>query len=133
MADLSPSAVLCHVYNWVVYLGDRPLEIPHDVMDAIIEQADTITDEAGTERFGLIGQRNEVDRERMRPGTEFSFRDNSPLAGLIAQVALDSGDKISAWVKMLGAVRRISVSPDAVGEIVGQPGARSADSGTSPI
>lgn len=92
----------------VVYCGPDPLVIPHSVMDELMDRADD---------KGLIGVLDNASRPKLKPGQMVTFKDNSPLAGLVAQVAVDAGREIRVWLDVLGGRRRISVTPSAVAEI----------------
>jgi transcription antitermination factor NusG len=92
----------------VVYSGDKPLEVPHPVMDEIIALADS---------NGLVGSEDRVCRARFKAGQEVKFTDKSPMSGLIAQIVLDNGKEVRVWVNMLGGRRQIAVDPSVVAEI----------------
>jgi transcriptional antiterminator RfaH len=91
----------------VVYNGPEPLEVPHNVMDNLMARADG---------GGFVSNIDMVEPERKRfaPGATVRFGDNSPLAGLLAQVAVDAGKEISVWLEMFGSKRQMSVSPNQV-------------------
>lgn len=98
----------------VVYLGEKPLAIPDDVMDEIMDHADG---------QGMMEEINDVDpprplaRPRLAPGTKVSLKENSPFEGLIAQVSVDTGRAVRLWLNVLGAEREVAVSPSMVAEI----------------
>jgi len=92
----------------VVCSGNEPLEIPHSVMERLIEQADS---------KGQVGAVDLVARPRFKPGQAVRFQDNSPMSGLLAQIALDNGKEVRVWLDVLGARRLIGVDPAAVAEI----------------
>jgi transcription antitermination factor NusG len=91
----------------VVYSGDRPLEVPHPVMDELMAMGDS---------NGHVGAVDRVSRTRFKPGQRVRF-DNGPMAGLIAQISLDNGKEIGLWVDMLGGRRQVFVDPSVVAEI----------------
>jgi transcription antitermination factor NusG len=92
----------------VVYSGDKPLEVPHAVMDELMALGDG---------DGLVGAIDRVTRTPYMPGRRVRFVDGNPMAGLIAQIALDTGKEIRLWVNMLGGRRQIVVNPSVVAEI----------------
>lgn len=95
----------------VVYLGEKPLRIPDDVMDELMARCDD---------RGVIVEIDELANEgraRMAPGTPVRFADNSPFAGLMSQVSVDSGKSIRVWLEILGGEREVAVSPSMVAEI----------------
>jgi transcription antitermination factor NusG len=98
----------CDGVSTVVYSGDRPLEVPHAVMDEIIAMGDS---------NGLVGAVDRVSRTRFVPGQRVRFSDKSPMQGLLAEIALDNGTEIRLWVSMLGGRRQIAVDPSVVAEI----------------
>jgi transcription antitermination factor NusG len=98
----------CDGVSTVVYSGDRPLEVPHAVMDEIIAVGDS---------NGLVGAVDRVSRAPYSPGQVVRFQDSHPMAGLIAEISLDMGKEIRLWVSMLGGRRQIAVDPSVVAEI----------------
>jgi transcription antitermination factor NusG len=98
----------CDGVSTVVYSGDKPLEVPHVVMDEIIALGDS---------NGLVGKEDRVSRIPFKHGQMVKFTDKSPMAGLIAQIALDNGKEIRLWIELLGGRRQISVDPSVVAEI----------------
>lgn len=95
----------------VVYLGEKPLRIPDAVMDELMDRGD--------ER-GVIVEIDElanVERARLAPGTPIRFAENSPFAGLISQVSIDTGKAVRVWLEILGVEREVAVSPSMVAEI----------------
>jgi transcription antitermination factor NusG len=92
----------------IVYSGDRPLEVPHPVMDELMAMGDS---------NGQVGAVDRVSRAMLKAGQRVRFVDNSPLSGLIAEIALDNGTEIRLWVSMLGGRRQIAVDPSVVAEI----------------
>lgn len=110
---IRPGQSLYHVneadgVSTVVYSGGAPLEIPHSVMDRLMDAADT---------GGQVGAVDEVSRKPFQPGQTVKFKDNSPMSGLFAQIALDNGKEIRLWLNVLGAKRQISVDPSVVADI----------------
>jgi transcription antitermination factor NusG len=97
----------CDGVSTVVYSGDRPLEIPHPVMDELMALGDS---------SGQVGAVDRVARAVFNPGQRVRV-DRGPLEGLIAQIALDNGKEIRLWVELLGGRRQISVDPSMVAEI----------------
>ena len=81
----------------VVYAGGEPLEVPHDVMDEL------------TARLGLDGDAGTV---KYAPGQEVRFVEESPLAGLVAAVAVDKGKAVRLWIDVLGQKRGLTVDPE---------------------
>lgn len=92
----------------VVYCDGKPLPIPNSVMGAIIDKAD------GAGRIGAVDM---LARKELAKDTLVRFVDNTPLAGLIATVSVDAGNKIKVWCEHLGRVSEITVPPDFVAEI----------------
>ena len=92
----------------IVYGNNAPLEIPTRVMDEIM---------ANSQRDGLVGAVDTVSRKLLKPGQLVQFQDNSPMSGLLAQIALDNGKEIKVWIKVLGANRLVAVDPSVVAEI----------------
>jgi transcription antitermination factor NusG len=98
----------CDGVSTVVYSGDRPLEVPHRVMDEIIAMGDS---------NGQVGAVDRVSRKPFKPGQRVRFADNNPMSGLIAEISLDNGKEIGLWVDMLGGRRQVFVDPGVVAEI----------------
>lgn len=94
----------------VVYLGPEPLEIPACVIDELMERADST---------GQVASIDRIARKELPEGARVRFLDNTPLAGLIATVSVDAGNKIKVWCEHLGRVSEITVPPDFVAEIAG--------------
>jgi transcription antitermination factor NusG len=97
-----------HGVSTVVYCGPDPLEIPTAVMDRIM---------SASGEDGLVGAVDTVSRRVFKQGQLVRFQDNSPMSGLLAQIALDNGKEIKVWLEVLGANRVITVDPSAVAEI----------------
>jgi transcription antitermination factor NusG len=97
----------CDGVSTVVYSGDRPLEVPHAVMDELMAMGDSA---------GQVGAVDRVSRGRFRPGQRVRF-DNGPMSGLIAEISLDNGKEVGLWVDMLGGRRQVFVDPGVVAEI----------------
>jgi transcription antitermination factor NusG len=98
----------CDGVSTVVYSGDRPLEVPHPVMDELMALGDSA---------GLVGAVDRVSRAMLKAGQRVRFVGNGPLSGLLAEIALDNGKEIRLWVELLGGRRQISVDPSMVAEI----------------
>lgn len=93
----------------VVYLGDKPLCIPNPIMDELMDRAND---------DGVVGAPvDEVARKPFQEGQLVGFKDNSPLCGLLGQIAVDDGKSVMVWLQLLGASRKVSVEPSAVAEI----------------
>lgn len=92
-----------HSVSTVVYCAGEPLEIPHKVMDELMARAD---------EAGQVGSVDLTARPKLRPGQTIS-----PLDGLIAQVKLDTGKEIRAWVELFGSRREAKVTPRTVAKI----------------
>lgn len=87
----------------VVYCGDDPLPVPHDVMDELMGRA---------EHEGKISDIDTLAREKFPEGEQVTFIDESPFAGLMARVAIDSGKAVRVWIEMLSKEQEVSVPPD---------------------
>lgn len=92
----------------VVYCGQEPLEIPHSVMDDLMDRADG---------SGAMGSVDRVARKRFHPGTTIQFRDDSVFAHFIATVSVDKGTEVRVWVEFFGEKRELRVSPDIIADI----------------
>ena len=79
----------------VVYLADKPLEIPAPVIEELRARGDA----RGLVRF-LPKERAE-HRKRWQKGQSVCVVDG-PLAGLFAVVALDKGHEVKVWLEMFG-------------------------------
>ena len=79
----------------VLYLNDKPLEIPAPVIEELRARGDA----RGLVRF-LPKERAE-HRERWQKGQSVCVVDG-PLAGLFAVVALDKGHEVKVWLEMFG-------------------------------
>ncbi len=79
----------------VVYLADKPLEIPAPV----IEELRARGDDNGLVRF--LPKESVEQRQRWRPGQSVCVTDG-PLAGLFAVVSLDKGHEVRVWLEMFG-------------------------------
>jgi transcription antitermination factor NusG len=89
----------------IVHSGGVPLEIPHPVMDEIMAREEKVRDVDTVARIPyMVGQ-------------NVRFADNSPMAGLIAQIALDMGNQVMLWLTVLGAKRQVTVDPQVIAEI----------------
>lgn len=95
----------------IVSYGGSPLEIPHPVIDELMERAD---------QQGLIAEIDMTERKRLSPGERVTFGDNTALAGLVGEVSIDAGKEIRVWLKMFGVDREVSVSPRAIAGIASQ-------------
>lgn len=84
----------------IVYCGDEPLPIPHEVMDELMARADV---------NGMVGEVDKVARKRFKPGQKVKFIDESPLAGWVATVSLDAGKDVRVFLEMLGKIREVPV------------------------
>jgi transcriptional antiterminator RfaH len=69
-----------------------PLEIPPDVIDELASRANAA---------GLVDVPDPKHRERMLAGRMVRIM-GGPLEGLIAQVALDEGERVRVWLEMFG-------------------------------
>lgn len=92
----------------VVYSGPDPLQIPIPVMDELMARGD---------KNGQVGAFDDVSRKLFKPDQLVAFKDNSPLCGLLGQIAVDNGKEVSVWLTMLGVRRKVSVDPSVVAEI----------------
>jgi transcription antitermination factor NusG len=92
----------------VVYCGSDPLQIPDEVMTEIMARSDGA---------GQVASIDRLKRKELASGALVRFRDNTPLAGLIATVSVDAGNKIKVWCSHLGRISEITVSPESVAEI----------------
>lgn len=92
----------------VVYCGEEPLEIPAPVMRELMRRAD---------EAGQVANVDRVARKPYEEGDRIQFLENTPLAGLIATVIVDAGNKIKVWCEHLGRVSEITVPPEFVAEI----------------
>lgn len=92
----------------IVSFGGEPLEIPHPVMDEIMAMAD---------EDGMIGEVDTTTKPRFRRGEKLTFVDNSPLSNLVAEISVDNGKAVRAWVELLGSRREVVISPRAVADI----------------
>lgn len=79
----------------VLYLDDKPLEIPTPVIEELRARGDA----SGLVRF-LPKERAE-HRKRWQKGQNVCVVDG-PLAGLFAVVELDKGHEVSVWLSMFG-------------------------------
>lgn len=98
----------------VVYTPGRdPFEIPHPVMDELMERADT---------DGLIHQAKPAHWFKGRPGQNIELKDEAPYYGLCACIAsvadLDKRNEIGIFLRMLGAERRMNVPVTAVAAVL---------------
>lgn len=91
----------------VVYLGDKPLEIPVPVIEELRARGDS----AGRVQF-LPKERAE-HRKRWQKGQSVCVVDG-PLAGLFAVVALDRGHEVSVWLDMFGGKVEALFSPEGL-------------------
>lgn len=83
-----------------------PLPIRDSEMDRIMREAE---DDRPVDK---------VTRQALEAGTLFRIKDGSPLEGLLAQVSVDTGNKIRAYVEVFGRQTLVDVAPELVGEIV---------------
>ncbi len=79
----------------IVYLGDKPLEIPPTVIEELRARGDA----KGCCK--LPPQLIAGYRRRFRQGEQVAIVDG-PFAGLLAVVALDSGPAVKVWLEMFG-------------------------------
>lgn len=89
----------------VVYCGDEPLPIPNDVMDELMERAETT---------GCMRHIDHVSRKRFPQGQRVEFMEGSPLAGFVATVGVDNGTKVRIWLDELG---KMTVDPSLLAAI----------------
>ena len=87
----------------VVYQGGEPYPIPNEVMDELMARADVT---------GFVRQIDKVSRKRFKKGAKVKFKDESPLAGILASVSIDKGSSVRIFLELLGKSREISVDPD---------------------
>ncbi len=87
----------------VVYCGDEPLPIPHDVMDELMSRADV---------KGIVREIDTLARKKFAKGEQVKFLEESPFAGFLATVALDSGKAVRVWIETLGRMSEVSVPPE---------------------
>jgi transcription antitermination factor NusG len=92
-----------------------PLPIRDAEMDRIMREA---------EKDAPI---DKVTRKGLETGTIFRMKEGSPLEGLLAQISVDTGNKIRAYIEVFGRQTLVDVTPDQIGEII-EP-----ISGLSPI
>lgn len=74
-------------------LGE-PLQIPNEVMDELMQTADT---------QGLLGEVDMTKRQRYVEGQTVEFVEESPFAGFIATIRVDKGRKVLLWCEQLQA------------------------------
>ena len=74
----------------LVCRGDQPLAVPEGVIQDLRARGDA---------KGIVHLSEEEKRQRLAPGTRVKIKDG-PLAGLIAAVSLDTGDKVQVWLNM---------------------------------
>ena len=79
----------------VVYLGDKPLEIPVSVIEELRARGNS----KGVVK--LAPDQVAEHRRRFRQGEQVRITDG-PLAGLFAIVALDKGHAVSVWLDFFG-------------------------------
>ncbi len=87
----------------VVYCGDEPLPIPHEVMDELMSRADV---------KGTVREIDTLARKKFTKGEQVKFVEESPFAGFIAVVSLDSGKAVRVWIETLGRMSEVSVPPE---------------------
>ena len=91
----------------IVYLGDKPLEIPTPVIEEL---------RARGNRKGLVKLAPEQVagyRKRFRQGEQVRISDG-PLAGLFAVVELDKGHEVRVWVSMFKGRVEAALQPEAL-------------------
>lgn len=91
-------------------LTGTPLRIPTPVIQELMTRGEP-------DAPGLMRVVDLVERKKFETGAMVQFRDNTPLAGLIAEVALDAGKEVRLFLDVLGARREISAAPSAIAEI----------------
>lgn len=89
----------------VVYQGEEPLPIPHDIMDELMARADL---------DGLVGQIDKTARKRFKRGQRVTFVDESPFAGFMGMVQQDTRASVRVLLEIFGKDRPISVAPNTV-------------------
>ncbi len=91
----------------VVYRGDKPLEVPAEVIEESRQRGDN---------NGLVAMTQEdakKHRLRFRKGEQVQIMDG-PLAGLFAIVALDSGPTVRVWLQMFGGKVEALFDPEGL-------------------
>lgn len=93
----------------IVYHGREPLQIPPDVMDELMERADSA---------GLVVPPPTVPAPAFRRGERVRFNASSPLAGLLAEVArIEGAERIRVWVRLFGRTTEAVVQVSEVERI----------------
>ena len=88
----------------VVYLGDKPLEIPLPVIEELRARGNA------KGWLKLPAELIAGYRRRFRQGEQVAIVDG-PLAGLLAVVALDSGPAVKVWLEMFGGKVEALIDP----------------------
>lgn len=90
----------------VVCSGDRPLEVPLEVIAELAGRGDA---------NGLVGLSDEElgHRKRFQKGQIVQV-DDGPLAGLLAAVELDTGDEVRIWLDVFKRRVNVALEPGAV-------------------
>jgi transcription antitermination factor NusG len=86
----------------VVQFGEKPSIIPDDVMTIIM---------AGGRSDGLMGSKDEIARARFKAAETVKFVHGSPMAGVIARIIADDGQRdVQVLVmNLMGADREMKV------------------------
>lgn len=87
----------------VVHMAGEPLRIPDAAITALMERCD---------EEGMFRYRDAVRRPRIEPGAAVRFAADSPLYGLVAQVAEDLGKSVLVVMEMFGAPMEVQVPPE---------------------
>jgi transcription antitermination factor NusG len=86
----------------VVAFGGKPVSVPDPVMQIIM---------AGANVEGLMGSKDHVSRERFRVAEQVKFSAGTPMAGVIARILHDDGQRdVSVLVMgLMGSDRELRV------------------------
>lgn len=91
----------------VVYLGDKPLEIPDPVIEELRQRADK------TGMLKLSPQETAEVRKRYRKGQKVRITEGI-LEGLQATIGIDSGSEIKVWLGLFKGEVQVSLKPEAL-------------------
>jgi transcriptional antiterminator RfaH len=91
----------------VVYLGDKPLEIPLPVIEELCARGNA------KGRVEFMPKVQVAERARWAKGQSVSVVDG-PLAGLLATVALDKGHEVRVWLEMFGGKVEALFAPEGL-------------------
>lgn len=94
----------------IVYLGDKPLEIPTAVIEELRARG---TKTKNGVLVKLAPEQVAGHRKRFRQGQQVLIADG-PLAGLFAVVALDKGHEVQVWLKMFKRRVELALQPETL-------------------